>query len=79
MAALSPFSKSVPEWQQPTGIRGGIVANLRSMLNSLQRMEEQAVDAQEQIMNPILDNPIDAKTNKTLTVTWLQSYGFGLH
>ena len=49
------------------------------MPSSLQRLEKEAVDAQEQIMDPILDNPIDAKTDKTLTGTWLQSYGYRLH
>ena len=72
------FWKSVPEWQQTDSVRRGILANLRTMLNSLSRMEKQAVDAQEQITDPILDNPIDAKTNKTLTGTWLQAYGYRL-
>ena len=30
-------------------------------------------------MDPTLDNPIDAKTNKTLTGTRLQAYGYRLH
>ena len=42
-------------------------------------MEKQAVDAEEQIMDPIPDNPIYAKTHKTLAGTWLQSYGYRLH
>ena len=29
-------------------------------------MEKQAHEAEEQIVDPVLDNPIDAKTNKTL-------------
>ena len=76
---LVTFWKSVPEWQQENAARGGIFASLRTMLNSLSRMEKQAVGAQDQIMDPTLDNPIDAKTNKTLTGTWLQAYGYRLH
>ena len=30
-------------------------------------------------MDPVLDNTNDTKTNKTLTGTWLQAYGYRLH
>ena len=42
-------------------------------------MEKQAYEAKEQIAQAVLDNPIDAKTNKTLTGSWLQAYGCRLH
>ena len=79
VGGLVNFWLSDPEWHQPGHAGRGILAHLRGMLNGLQRTEKQAHEAEDKIVDPVFDNLIAAKTNKTLTGFWLQAYGYRLH
>ena len=49
------------------------------MLKSFQRLDKQAQEPEEQIMDATLHHPIDAKTNETFTATSLRSYKYRQH
>ena len=49
------------------------------MLLKLQRSEQQALEESDRLLDSRLDNPIDKKTNETLTTSWLAKYSYRLH
>ena len=61
---IHDFWTSVYSWK----FKGGILSNPRQMLPSLQRSDRAAIEQNDLFMNPNVDNPIDKKTNDTLTL-----------
>ena len=49
------------------------------MLIKLQNSEKEVLELSRRQLDSRLDNPIDKKTNKTLTTTWLARYSYRLH
>ena len=72
---LIDFWKSKGEWAR----RGSLLSYLRNALIALQDAEVEAKTQSKTILDLNLDNPIDPKTNLSLTSTWEKQYGYKLH
>ena len=78
---LVDFWKNVPEWN---GVRNGIaqgsiLAQMRIAHIKLVKADKQSQADDDVAMDAAIDQPIDPRTNKSLTVTWRQHYGYDLH
>ena len=45
----------------------------------MKKAEAKTKKEEDTLLDSTLDNPIDAQTNKSLTLTWESRYGFRLH
>ena len=69
--SIYDFWKDHVDWER----KEGILSKLRDMLIKLQNNEKEALEESDRLLDSRLENPIDKKTNKTLTTTWLAKYG----
>ena len=73
--SIYDFWKDHVDWER----KGGILSKLRDMRSKLQNNEKEALEESDRLLDSRLDNPIDKKTNETLTITWLAKYSYRLH
>ena len=73
--SIYDFWKDHVDWER----KGGILSKLTDMLIKLQNNEKEALGETDRLLDSHLDNPIDKKTNETLTTTWLAKYSYRLH
>ena len=68
-------------WRSQAGwaTRGALLAYLRSSLMALQDAETNTKEKEKSMLDLTLNNPIDPQTNKSLSQTWLELYGYALH
>jgi hypothetical protein len=69
------FWKSQIGWKT----RGALLAYLRSAFLALQEAESNTKEKEKSMLDSTLNNPIDPQTNKSLSSTWLELYGYALH
>ena len=59
--------------------KGSVLGHLNNALDKLIKAKDARRDEEERLLDTTLDNPIDPRTNKSLTATWEKLYGFRLH
>ena len=69
------FWQGKPSWNN----KGSLLAYMRNALVALSKAADKVRSSEDSLLDVTLDNPIDPKTNKSLTMTWVQAYGYGLH
>ena len=58
---------------------GSLLAYMRNALLALSKAADKVRNSEDSLLDMTLDNPIDPKTNRSLTQAWVQEYGFNLH
>ena len=69
------FWREHKDWER----KGGLLSQMRDMVIKFQNDEKEALEESDRLLVSRLDNPIDKKTNETLTTTWLARHSCCLH